>query len=183
MAFAALVIALALFQPWKLVVDDKVDQAAPLGARPLVTDEQSTEPSNSVNDVPGTAGQPEAPSTEPVTPVTPVAPVAATEFIGIDHGTEGRLLLLQDSDGKRFVRFEGFETSNGPDLFVYLSTNPVGADEGAFDDEFVSLGRLQGNIGDQNYEVPSDVDLADYASVVVWCDRFNSAFGAAPLRA
>lgn len=67
------------------------------------------------------------------------------------------------------------------DLYVYLSTNPAGGPEGAFDDQFANLGRLQGNIGDQNYEIATDVDPATYTGVVVWCDRFDSAFGAADL--
>ena len=70
---------------------------------------------------------------------------------------------------------------NGPDLFVYLSTNPPDGPEGAFDDDFVNLGRLEGNVGSSNYVVPAGTDLSRYASVVIWCDRFNSAFGAAPL--
>ncbi|MCB1018203.1 MAG: DM13 domain-containing protein, partial [Acidimicrobiales bacterium] len=72
-------------------------------------------------------------------------------------------------------------TDNGPDLNVYLSTAPADADEGAFDDDFVDLGDLQGNIGDQNYEVPADVDLDRYQTVVIWCVRFGVAFGAATL--
>ena len=52
---------------------------------------------------------------------------------------------------------------------------------GAFDDAYVDLGGLKGNIGDQNYEIPADVDLSQYQSVVIWCDRFNVAFGAADL--
>jgi hypothetical protein len=117
------------------------------------------------------------PTTVPVSPPPP----APTQFISLDHGTTGNLLVLQDAQGTRFVRFEAFATENGPDLFVYLSTNPIDGPEQAFDDDFVNLGRLQGNLGDQNYIVPADADLLHYRSVVVWCDRFNSAFGAAPL--
>lgn len=46
---------------------------------------------------------------------------------------------------------------------------------------FVDLGELQGNLGDQNYLVPADVEPLAYASVVIWCERFDSAFGAADL--
>ena len=88
---------------------------------------------------------------------------------------------MQDDADRRFVRLENLDTSNGPDLFVYLSANPFDGEEGAFDDDYVNLGRLQGNIGSQNYEIPANVDPFRYASVVIWCDRFNSAFGAAPL--
>jgi hypothetical protein len=75
------------------------------------------------------------------------------------------------------------DTSNGPDLFVYLSPNVASGDESAFDENFLNLGRLKGNQGDQNYDLPADVDLTGFASVVIWCDRFNSAFGAADLAA
>ena len=66
---------------------------------------------------------------------------------------------------------------------MYLSTNPARGAEGAFDDTFVNLGRLKGNVGDQNYEIPAGTDLGGLTTVVIWCDRFNSAFGAADLEA
>jgi hypothetical protein len=174
---AATVVALLLFQPWKLVVDDRTDEATPAGAVPLLADTANTAPTPPTESrgAPSTALEPSE-----ATPDTVVA--EPSEFVGLDHATRGNVLLLATPDGSRYVRFEGFETSNGPDLFVYLSTNPVDGSEGAFDDTFVNLGRLDGNIGNQNYEIPIDVDPADYASVVIWCDRFNSAFGAAPLR-
>ena len=114
------------------------------------------------------------------------APVerARGSFVSLDHGTSGAVRVLDAGEGgARVVRLEGLATDNGPDLYVYLSTNPADGDEQAFDDEFVSLGRLKGNQGDQNYEVPAGVDLSRFSSVVIWCDRFNSAFGAAALAA
>ncbi len=104
--------------------------------------------------------------------------LAMGAFVSLDHGTSGAVRLV-DTGSQRVLRLEGLDTSNGPDLFVYLSTNKAGGDEAAFDDDFVSLGRLKGNKGDQTYVVPDDVDLRRYSSVVIWCDRFNSAFGAA----
>ena len=56
------------------------------------------------------------------------------------------------------MRLEDLATSNGPDLFVYLSANAFDGEEGVFDDDYVNLGRLQGNIGSQNYEIPAHVD-------------------------
>ncbi len=118
-----------------------------------------------------------------VAPTVPPEPVDLLTggFVSLDHTTTGAVRVLELVDGRRFVRLEGFETENGPDVFVYLSANPAGGPEGAFDDEYTSLGRLQGNIGDQNYELPAGVDPTRYASVVIWCDRFDSAFGAADL--
>ncbi|MDX6760123.1 MULTISPECIES: DM13 domain-containing protein [Streptomyces] len=76
-------------------------------------------------------------------------------------------------------------TSNGPDLRVWLTDAPVKeGKEGwhVFDDgKYVSLGKLKGNKGDQNYPIPADVQLADYTSVTIWCDRFDVSFGAAEL--
>jgi hypothetical protein len=117
--------------------------------------------------------------TSPTTTVPP-APVdlRTGSFVSLDHTTTGTARVLALADGRRFVRLEGFETENGPDLFVYLTTNPAAGPEGAFDDDYANLGRLAGNIGDQNYGLPSDIEPARYASVVIWCDRFDSAFGA-----
>jgi len=102
-------------------------------------------------------------------------------FVSLDHSTSGSLLILQDADGRRFARIEELASDQGPDVFVYLSTNTIDGPEEAFDDDYVNLGGLQGNLGNQNYEIPTDTDLTRYRSLVIWCDRFDSAFGAAPL--
>jgi hypothetical protein len=200
---AVAAVALALFQPWKLWVDDIVNEAAPAGAvpitappttpRPPPTSAGSIAPATTPQTPPPTAtvvAQASKPApTTTASPTTTVAPVTTTvpppaggTFSGIDHATNGTVVLLQDAQGGQFVRLEDLDTSNGPDLFVYLSTNPPDGPEGQFDDDHVNLGRLQGNIGSSNYLIPPGTDLARYASVVIWCDRFNSAFGAAPLR-
>jgi len=49
------------------------------------------------------------------------------------------------------------------------------------DTERVELGKLKGNEGDQNYEIPAGTDLAKYRTVSVYCERFDANFGAAPL--
>ena len=89
--------------------------------------------------------------------------------------------MLNDGSEQRFLRFEDFSTDNGPDLNVYLVNSDAMADQGTFDDDFVDLGELRGNIGDQNYEIPPDVDLSVYDTVVVWCVRFSTGFTAADL--
>ena len=107
--------------------------------------------------------------------------VAAGEFVSRDHHTSGTVRIVALEDGRRIARIEGLDTSNGPDLFVYVSRNPASGPEQAFDDDFVSLGRLKGNQGDQNYDVPLTADLNRLSTVVIWCDRFDSVFGAADL--
>jgi hypothetical protein len=91
--------------------------------------------------------------------------------------------VLNDGTEQRFLRFEDFATDNGPDLNVYLTTADADADAGEFgvSGQFVDLGDLKGNIGEQNYEIPSDVDLEEFDTVVIWCVRFGVAFAAADL--
>ncbi len=97
------------------------------------------------------------------------------DFIGnARYDIAGVATVLNDGTEQRFLRFEGFESSNGPDLKVYLR-----AENG----DFVSLGDLKGNIGDQNYEIPADVDISNFSIVDIWCERFGVGFGTAPLSA
>jgi hypothetical protein len=110
-----------------------------------------------------------------------VMTLVSGSFVGRSHPAEGAALVLTDGTDERVLRFEDFATDNGPDLDVYLSAAPADADEGDFDDDFIDLGDLKGNIGSQNYEIPPDVDLSRYQTVVIWCVRFGVAFGAAEL--
>ena len=103
-------------------------------------------------------------------------------FEGRSHPTSGIAKVLSDGDVS-FLRFEDFVTDNGPDLNVYLSAAPLGADSGEYDDDFIDLGDLKGNIGEQNYELPAGIDLEKYNTVVIWCVRFGVAFGASSLNA
>ena len=96
-------------------------------------------------------------------------------FDGLDHETSGDASVLDATTGQ-FVRFTDFRTSNGPDLRVYL------VPEGSTDvDDAIDLGPLKGNVGDQNYAVPSATDLSRYSNVLIWCVRFDSPFGVAAL--
>ena len=86
--------------------------------------------------------------------------------------------IFRNPDGSQLLRFENFDIENGPDLEVYLVP---GADQVSLPEGSIHLGPLKGNIGDQNYEIAPDVDLAVYDTVVVWCVRFSTAFTAADL--
>jgi hypothetical protein len=99
------------------------------------------------------------------------------EFVGVNdgiHNAEGQVKVLRLNDGTNFLRIEDFRATNGPDLYVYLST-----DKGASD--FVNLGRLRGNVGNQNYEIPEGTDLSKYDSALIWCQAFSVLFGSAEL--
>ena len=108
--------------------------------------------------------------------------VAQGPFEDAEHGTTGRAKILALADGRRFVRFEGLDTSDGPDLHVWLADQPSGGDWGSYDDgRYIKLGELKATQGNQNYVIPEDAEIDDMTSVVIWCDRFNVAFGTAPI--
>lgn len=112
-----------------------------------------------------------------------VVTLASGSFRSLEHKTTGTARLVRLSSGKVVLRFEGLNTSNGPDLRVYLSKKPSTLGWRDYGDRFIELGKLKGNIGDQNYEVPSGTDLSQYRSAVIWCVRFAVGFGVAPLDA
>jgi hypothetical protein len=151
------VVGTAVFQPWKLVVDERVQEAvptapaAPAGVRALA---------------------------EPVV-------LARGTLVSHEHDSSGSVAVLRLSDGSRVLRLEDLRTSNGPRLQVWLSDAPVvEGTEGwrMFDDgRHVDLGDLKGNIGSSNYPIPADVDLAALPSVSIWCARFHVSFAAATL--
>ena len=105
-------------------------------------------------------------------------------FHGKVHSTSGRATVYQGADGKRILRLTHFKTSNGPDVHVILVATKDAKDDANFlsgNVERVELGKLKGNEGDQNYELPENVDLSKFQTVSIYCERFNANFGAAPL--
>ena len=177
-------VVLFWFQPQKLIIDERVDDALPAAAPASPTAPKADTAPASPDSAPASP-EPAPPSPEPEPEPAAEEPVDLFRgrFASRDHGTSGEVRVVELVDGRRIVRLEGLDTDNGPDLYLYLSTNAADGPEGAFDDDFVDLGRLQGNLGNQNYELPEAVDPAQYQSVVIWCDRFDSAFGAATLAA
>ena len=101
-------------------------------------------------------------------------------FESLEHETTGVAQVIEVSGGKRVLTLTGFETDNGPDLRVYLSTADASQDSAG--DEFVDLGGLKGNVGDQQYEIPRGTDLERLTKAVIWCRAFSVGFGAAALR-
>ena len=111
-------------------------------------------------------------------------PLASGRFHDVAHKGVGQATIYRSDDGKRLLRFTNFETSNGPDVRVYLvATNDATDSETVKRAGFVEVGALKGNIGDQNYELPSDLDLTKYRAVTIWCKRFSVNFATAPLTA
>jgi hypothetical protein len=96
-------------------------------------------------------------------------------FGGISRYRVSGLAQVIEGGGERVLRFEeGFSSTNGPDLFVWLV-------RGGDVNDYVDLGRLKGNLGSQNYTIPEGVDLAQYDQVLIWCRAFRVLFGSATL--
>lgn len=181
-AVAAVVaaVALPLFQPWRLFTDKVVDEALP-GTAPISMTTSSTAPPT----ISGNRPSNPAPSTSATNaPSTPVR-LSGGRLITHEHDTEGSVSIVRLPDGSRILRLEGLNTSDGPDLEVWLSDARVVEGKAGwhvFDDgRHFSLGQLKGNQGNQNYAIPADVELSDFRSVSIWCNRFNVSFGAAAL--
>jgi hypothetical protein len=94
--------------------------------------------------------------------------LAQGAFRGLAHETTGAATVHQLADGKRILRLSNFETSNGPDVHVYLVAAEVAKDNDTVKQAgFIDLGSLKGNKGDQNYDLPANADLSKYKSVSI----------------
>lgn len=100
-------------------------------------------------------------------------------FIGVNdgiHNAEGtaKIVPLQKLDSN-ILRLENLRVTNGPDLYVYLSTDNSASD-------IVNLGKLKANNGNQNYNIPTGTDLSKYDTVLIWCKAFSVLFGSVELK-
>jgi hypothetical protein len=99
-------------------------------------------------------------------------------FIGVGdgiHDAMGIARVIPIGGGENVLRLEDLVVTNGPDLYVYLSTDKSASD-------FVNLGRLKANIGNQNYPIPTGTDMTKYDTVLIWCRAFSVLFGSADLK-
>ena len=158
----ALIVAFAYFQPQKLVLNERVEETIPASPQPSLaqgaTDSTSPSPSASQK------------------------LLASASLQSLEHQSSGTVFLIELPGGQRILRLENLATSNGPDMRVYLSITPASSDWYGYDRDYLDLGALKGNLGNQNYEVPAGVDLAKYRSAVIWCRRFMVGFAVADLR-
>jgi len=100
--------------------------------------------------------------------------LSSGDFNSGAHGVEGKALLIDD-DGDKIVRFENFDTINGPALYIYLSSD-LG------DDDFIDLGEIKATKGNVNYDIPDGTDTDKYNKVLVWCRPFGVLFSYAELK-
>ena len=105
-------------------------------------------------------------------------PLISGVFVGVNdgiHNAEGTAKIIPLQDNTNVMRLENLQVTNGPDLYVYLSTDKSAVD-------FVNLGRLKANNGNQNYDIPPGTDLSKYDTALIWCKAFSVLFGSAELK-
>ena len=95
-------------------------------------------------------------------------------FVESAHEVSGKAIVIDTSNGK-VLRFEDFETVNGPDLFIYLSSD-------LDNNDFIDLGKIKATKGNVNYQLPENVDLEKYNKVLIWCRAFRVLFSYAELK-
>jgi hypothetical protein len=182
-AVVGLVIGLVLFKPWLLFVDVRVDEQLPTVATATAQAQPSPVGSSPASAVPSAA----APSGAAPSAPGPAGPVqlAAGSLISHEHTTSGTVRIIKQQDGVRVLTLEDLDTSNGPDVHVWLSAAHVVEGTGGWftagSADHYDLGIIKGNQGNQVYEIPADVDLSKYKSVDLWCVQFSVSFGAAQL--
>jgi len=114
---------------------------------------------------------------------SPAQLLESGRFYSILHPTNGIAGIYRLGDRARVLRFTNFHTSNGPDVHVYMVAADDAKDVATVETAgFIDLGVIKGNVGDQNYVLADDLDLAKYRAVSIWCKRFSVNFGAAALR-
>jgi len=94
-------------------------------------------------------------------------------FMEQKHEVSGKALIVNDNENK-ILRFEDFETVNGPNLHIYLSADLEAKD-------YIDLGEIKATKGDVNYELENSIDLEKYNKVLVWCVPFKVLFSYAEL--
>lgn len=118
-----------------------------------------------------------------VTPTTPGVDMLATgaekqytgSFVDGPYGrVTGKAHIVRNSNATFELLLEGLNSSNGPDLHVYLSKEiqPV---------NFIDLGPLKSVAGNQLYRLQGPVDFSAYKFALVHCQAFNHLFGSAQL--
>jgi hypothetical protein len=200
-------IGLAIFGLWALtpyLYSRQVDEAFPAVAQPTAEAAMADTMAQPTAEaaMADTMAQPTAEAAMADTMAQPTAEAAmaeatsapvATGPVALSGGTfiagsfpgdtaSGKATIFRLEGGSQVLRLEDFATTNGPDLFVVLSGSANPDAEGVKTGAFLELARLKGNQGNQNYELPADIDLSQYKSVAVWCRAFNIVFGYAALQ-
>lgn len=100
----------------------------------------------------------------------------AGQFMNGPYGSvTGMATLYLNNNGTYEIRLANFNTSNGPDLYVYLSKEIMPAN-------FILLEKLRSTSGNQVYAIPGKPDFSQFRYVCIHCRQYNHLFGYALLQ-
>lgn len=173
------ILALGWWLGSPLFITNEVDEEFPMSAGAIVPVDMTPEEVEAEMET--AADSPDDQTDAPMPGADPVKLVGGV-FVGADsfHEGSGRATIYDLGDGERVLRLEAFTVTNGPALHVLLVPDP--RPEGRDDvTGYLDLGELKGNVGNQNYEIPADVDVTEFGSVVIYCEPFHVIFATAGL--
>ena len=108
---------------------------------------------------------------EPPNLLGPIETISGS-FIAISDllGANGQILIYTLADSRQVLWIEDLNATNFPDIEVWLSAHrrPEKQEDIQLHNLHLRLGDLYGNVGSQWYEIPSDVDLDEYNSIVLY---------------
>ena len=92
-----------------------------------------------------------------------------------NYQSSGTVKIVVDKNDatKKFLSFENFKTSNGPDLYIYLAEDKIATG-------FTSVVKLD-KTGTFTVAIPSSANLTKQKFVLIWCKQFSALFGSAKL--
>ena len=181
-AVTAAVLALAWWLSSPLFLSETVDEEFPLTVDATVPENMTRAEVEAV--MKGMA-MVDTPMSEDMMPgMADAAAVKMGTFRDADrfHKGSGSVTIYRLEDGSHVLRLEELEVTNGPDLRVILSPHPDPQGRGDVTAAgYVELGKLKGNIGNQNYPIDAGVDVSALNSVVIYCKPFHVLFAVAGL--
>jgi hypothetical protein len=174
------VLALGWWLGSPLFISQEVDEPFPMSAGAVIPDDMTPEQVEA--EMADAADAPDVESADGIPDSAGLVELTSGLFAGADsfHEGSGRATLYELDDGQTVLRLEAFEVTNGPDLHVLLVPHPS-PDSREDVEGYVDLGSLKGNIGNQNYDIPADVDVSGFGSVVIYCQPFHVIFATASL--
>ena len=165
-----------------LFLDKTVNESFPMSANAAVPSDMSPEDAERV--MAEAAAVDDAPMEEAMPMTMGPEAIKRGQFRDADdfHMGSGTATIYRLDDGSHLLRFEDFKVTNGPDLRVLVSPAADVRNRDELDAAgYVELGKLKGNIGSQNYEIPASVEVGEQMTVIIYCKPFHVLFSVAVL--
>ena len=177
------VLAVAWWLLAPLFIDKTVEEEFPLAANAVVPSDMTMEEAETTMSA---MAKVDSEMTEPMgDEMAEAAALKTGEFQDADafHKGSGTATVYKLPEGGHVLRLEDFKVTNGPDLRVIVtpSGSPDSRDD-VHEPGYLELGKLKGNIGNQNYPFPEGADPSDLNAVVIYCKPFSVIFSVAELR-